>query len=267
MLNGLKASLACLVPPQLTSLGALVELQLRCYPLSEDSLAQLASLRSLRRLALESSGQVPSSLSQLTQLEVLFVEGIYAEVGDAAVEAALPALQQLTTLSLAYSKLPEQLPRSLASLLRLKHLSVHSTYSRSRIPAPKPLPAGPWASSLRALGAPLCVLCSSTEVLSSASQLKHLACLGPPVPFDGPVDATGRSRALFGFLASHPPLRCFSTESFSDQSCWSREFVAAMCRLHRLRPSLMWRHAKYGSFSKHILQDLAMQTDPSDVCL
>ena len=265
---------ACLHPLQLTSLGALLELRLSCDLLAEDSLAPLASLASLRRLAWESDCRMPSSLAQLTQLEMLSVGGITDLNSVAVLEAALPALQRLTTLLLEYEMMPRQLPRSLASLPRLNRLGIGFVPPMDDpLALQVQLPAGPWVSSLRVLGVPFYVLCPSTEQLCSANQLEHLACFGPPTLVCTPdeEDKCASWHAFFGFLASHPPLRCFTIQSEKDQDdddeLFSREFVSTMCHLQRSRPGLLWRRASDGSFTKQVLRDSVMPTDPEDACL
>ncbi len=239
-------------PPQLTSLSALVELELNCVSLAEDSLAPLASLPSLRNLHLHDHA-LPASLARLTQLKVLSVARMFSDWA-APLWAVLPALQQLTTLSLKFGWLDRSQPLvpSLASLPRLERVcfTVEGFHDMFTLP----LPAGPWVSYLRVLAAPFCILRPSIELLRGAGKLEHPTSLGPPMPDGMPDGPCPGWRAFFDFLASHPPLRCFCVESDPGEFI-RREFVTAMCRLHCSRPGLLWRHADCGYTAKHFLQD------------
>ena len=162
--------------------------------------------------------------------------------------------------------MPRKLPLSLASLSRLQHLSIDFITFPKEPSVRLPLPAGPWVSSLRVLGAPFCVLSPSIELLRSASQLEHLACFGPPTLTAKTAAGSASWDAFFGFLASHPPLRCFTTESGQGNS-FPHTFMTGLCRLQRSRPGLLWRHSKYGSFSKQVLQDSVKPPDSGDDCV
>ena len=63
-----------------------------------------------------------------------------------------------------------------------------------------PLPPGPWAASLRSLGASLDVLAHSTGVLSAATQLTRLALTGNSLQSDA-------EEAFWEWVGSHPSLR------------------------------------------------------------
>jgi len=89
----------------------------------------------------------------------------------------------------------------LAGLARLQRCCLSSAWWAKNSEAPAmPLPPGPWAASLRSLGAPVDVLALSTEVLSAATQLTCLAVLGGKFQEDVP-------EAFWAGAHEHPSLR------------------------------------------------------------
>ena len=97
------------------------------------------------------------------------------------------------------------------------------------LPVPTtPLPLGPWATSLRELGASLDVLPHSLAMLSAATQLTRLAVTG---------GSYEHSDALWKWARSHPPLRQLQVDIQYDVEL-STTVLHAICSLARERPEL-----------------------------
>ena len=69
-------------------------------------------------------------------------------------------------------------PAALAGLSRLQRCCLGPAEDLGALPPQAQLPAGPWAGSLRVLGANSDVLQRSMALLSAATQLQHLAVTG-----------------------------------------------------------------------------------------
>ena len=66
---------------------------------------------------------------------------------------------------------------------------------------------GPWAASLRQLGAPYSVLRASGELLAAAGQLEHLCILGGSLVVESNAEARAASQGFWRWCTAHPPLR------------------------------------------------------------
>lgn len=139
---------------------------------------QLRALTALRLAGVSSSA--PTCLSRLTQLRSLHLarrSGTdHLSVAEAEVlEAALPALQQLTHLGLELV-LPGP-PSSLTALRQLRSFGF-LRYEELHIDCPGiggALPAGPWLASLRRVAGGPNFLFASLPALVAATQLQELA--------------------------------------------------------------------------------------------
>ncbi|KAI7836518.1 hypothetical protein COHA_009619 [Chlorella ohadii] len=168
-------------PHQVSRLTRLASLTLTDYTCEPPAgFAVLTTLGRLARLALSHTEQLPASLPQLTGLQELVLNDAGGMLEAAAFQSALnAALQRLTGLtSLCIVNWPARClpPAALAGLTRLQRCCLDANCpARNADPPPTPLPPGPWAASLRSLGASLDVLALSTGVLSAATQLSRLA--------------------------------------------------------------------------------------------
>lgn len=98
-----------------------------------------------------------------------------------------------------------------------------------------PLPNGPWAGSLRQLGAPYGMLLLSSELLAAAGRLERLGVLGGKAAYAAaPSDA---SRRFWRWCAEHSPLRQLKIEMY-DNAPAAPSFVAATHDLRNARPTL-----------------------------
>lgn len=150
-----------------------------------------------------------------------------------------------------------QPPPSLASLSRRQRFCITDaewppSWYEDEYPPAAALPAGPWAASLRKLGAPYRALWHSGPLLAAAGQLEQLGVLEGGFS-DAPNDASER---FWRWCAAHPPLRQLHIEmQFPD--CEKREgdprvvwIPRAVHGLQRVRPALRveW-HSDTASFS------------------
>lgn len=174
---------ACLIPAalQLTALTNLRSLTLHTVHFGDD--APLAALSgTLRRLAVRGcNGWLPRCLSTLTSLQELTIDDPNAATDDSSpmpccrrsgrgLEAALPAMQQLTKLELSTAPGLDAPPAALASLTRLHTLMFQPGWY---LPESKQaaLPGGQWLASLRRVLVPAGVLERSAAVLAAAPDL------------------------------------------------------------------------------------------------
>ncbi len=105
---------------------------------------------------------------------------------------AVLLILQLTSLCIDDEPERCRAPAALVGLSRLQRCCLGSPYIAGNLEAlPTPLPLGPWAASLRSLGATLDVLQHSAEMLSAATQLSRLAIMGSS--FQGEHFLTGHS--------------------------------------------------------------------------
>lgn len=165
--------------PQVGLLTNLRQLGLLDPPVGDEGACILEQLSGITALCVSGYGsRPPSCLSRLTQLRSLhlschpeeeFLSGADAE----ALCAALPALQQLTHLSLEHTL--ERPPSALTSLRRLHSFGFLNC---RRLPADAHLPAGPYLATLQRLAGDCSFLGASLPALSaSASQLQELGVL------------------------------------------------------------------------------------------
>ncbi len=107
-------------------------------------------------------------LRPLTNLRTLALSTYNAsDEARAAIDAALRALPQLTTL---YLRLPPPLPPAVTGLAQLQHFG-WVLFSTQQFDI---LPGGPWLASLRKLALVGSVPASRLEALQAATQLEHL---------------------------------------------------------------------------------------------
>lgn len=93
------------------------------------------------------------------------------------------------------------------------------------------LPPGPWAASLRELGACLDVLQHSVEALSAATQLTRLAVLGGSFQGDA-------QDAFWDWAAERPPLQQLQIDLPGEDELVPCAAVHNVCYLARQRPAL-----------------------------
>lgn len=153
-------------------------------------------------------------------------------------------------------------PAALARLSHLQRCYLHNKYRRpAGSTAASPLPAGPWLTNLRWLGASIDVLMASVGVLQAAGTLEFVEVRDTEVQrlqrFDwmAPVPT-----ALCEWLSRHPPLRQVSFSSIytghSPEShvFESSTFAARMVQLTRRRPALRLRCGhRLGDFSETMI--------------
>ncbi len=109
---------------------------------------------------------------------------------------------QLTSLCILDEPALCEPPAALAGLRRLQRCCLGTAKylaQQQRQQQRQPLPAGPWAGSLRVLGASSDVLPRSAALLSAATQLRHLAVTG------GSYTQLGRD--LWEWASRHPSLQ------------------------------------------------------------
>lgn len=125
------------LPLQVPSLKQLQYLSLAYCPLRDE---ELAPLTALTQLTLEQCFHIPESLSQLTQLRVLRIDGSpqYDEERPAAREAllaALPQLQSLTHLAFGDMNWLGSVPAEVGSLTQLARFCWHNCVAGDARPA------------------------------------------------------------------------------------------------------------------------------------
>lgn len=144
---------------------------------------------------------------------------------------AAPLSQYLSKVEL------DRLPPAVSGLTRLQRLGVQSCLTA----APQ-LPGSPMLRNLRWLGACLNVLANSTQALEAAESLETVFVLDSSWSNDRIYWYSPASAALFGWLASHPPLRHLSIDAFWDlQQAHAVDwpgFVRRLLQLLRHRPQL-----------------------------
>lgn len=150
------------------------------------TLPALAALRStLTRLIIADAAAFPTGLGQLTGLHELQLRGACSTTNsnqaNAALDAALQQLTQLTGLYLSSTPLGGGVPLALAGLDRLQRCHL------SGLGAGASLPAGPWLASIRELGASLVCVMNSGATLAAAAQLTRLALADVPSQDTGPL--------------------------------------------------------------------------------
>jgi len=138
---------------------------------------------------------------------------------------------QLTSLCIV-DDLPRcHTPLALVGLSRLQRCCLCGVDYGAELEAPlSPLPPGPWAASLRSLGAGLDVLARSTEVLATATQLTRLALAGNSL-------YSKDQAAFWEWAGSHPSLRRLQIE-VDEYTDLSGPTLHAICSLARERPQL-----------------------------
>lgn len=124
------------------------------------------------------------------------------------------------------------LPASIAGLGRLQRACF---WRGEEAPAPVPpaaLPMGPWAGSLRELGAPYDTLVLSGDLLTAAGRLETLTVMrGDLMAADS--DASAR---FWWWCATHPPLQVLIVDL--GNSPVGGAFVVALNQLRNARPAL-----------------------------
>ncbi|PRW51148.1 putative LRR receptor-like serine threonine- kinase [Chlorella sorokiniana] len=162
------------LPEQLNDLRMLNTLLLSGAMLSAGSYGFLERLPRLRCLHCRHSLAAPAGLSRLTGLEELVLDAVHEE-GD--LDAALRPLTRLTTLALLGLEAAWQPPPSVGGLSRQERACFMPKIAAGMPAAPATaLPAGPWAASLRKLGASYDTLLLSGALLETFSQLERLTC-------------------------------------------------------------------------------------------
>ncbi len=135
---------------------------------------------------------------------------------------------QLTSLSIFNPLERCQPPAALAGLSSLQRCILE--YSTHEGVLPTPLPPGPWAASLRSLGASLDVLARSTGLLSEATQLTRLALTHTSMENHG-------QEAFWEWAGSHPSLRRLQIEA-GEEADLSDATLHAIGSLAHQRPEL-----------------------------
>lgn len=127
----------------------------------------------------------------------------------------------------------KRLPPSIADLGKLQRACFQYIDPSPEIMWLSGLPVGPWASSLRSLGAPYDMLLLSSELLAAAGQLEQLAVL------DGDFEAapSEASARFWRWCAAHPPLRQLDVEVLEPVSP-DATHLAALEELRTARPDL-----------------------------
>lgn len=124
-------------------------------------------------------------------------------------------------------------PPSIVNLTRLQRACFFVTGDIDGIrPRVSALPAGPWAGSLRHLGASYETLLKSSQTLAAAGQLEQLSVLE-----GGFKSHSSASKRFWRWCGSHPPLRRLHLE-MADDHYLSPAFAAAVSGLQSARPAL-----------------------------
>ncbi|PRW32686.1 LRR receptor-like kinase family [Chlorella sorokiniana] len=223
------------LPTQLSALTRLSLLVLRARSCTPDGFAVLTRLGQLAKLVLQYNSYLPACLPQLTGLEGLCLEEasdiMQPEAAHGAIEDALGHLTQLTSLCILEEPDRCPPPAAVAGLSRLQRCCLGSAdYAGNPEMPPIALPPGPWAASLRELGASLDVLQHSAGTLAAATQLTRLAITGGS--FKGHQQA-----AFWEWARIHPLLRKLQIE-FLHEAELPGAAVHAICSLSRQRPAL-----------------------------
>lgn len=145
---------------------------------------------------------------------------------------ALLRCPQLTSLCILDELYRCQPPASLAGLSRLQRLCLGGACypPGEQLGPPVSLPAGPWAASLRCLGASLDVLAQSLEVMQEATQLTRLVVTGSSFTRQD-------QDAFWEWAGSHPSLRQLQVEVRDDVDLPGGT-LHAICSLGWSRPEL-----------------------------
>ena len=137
-------------------------------------------------------------LRPLTNLRTLAISTYdVSDEARAAIDAALRALPQLTTL---YLRLSPPLPPAVTALARLRRFG----WVLFRALQFDILPAGPWLASLRRLALVGAVPVDRLQALQAATQLEHLG-LDRMLPAGAP-DVPSEPASLLQFASHHPTL-------------------------------------------------------------
>ena len=140
----------------------------------------------------------PEVLRPLTNLRTLAISTYdVSDEARAAIDAALRALPQLTTL---YLRLSPPLPPAVTALARLRRFG----WVLFRALQFDILPAGPWLASLRRLALVGAVPVDRLQALQAATQLEHLG-LDRMLPAGAP-DVPSEPASLLQFASHHPTL-------------------------------------------------------------
>ncbi|KAL4421296.1 hypothetical protein ABPG75_010587 [Micractinium tetrahymenae] len=235
------------LPRQLLSLRSLARLELECRALETGSLRLLAGVPSLMSLYCSSveapllAGLGLEAVTQLQQLEA----GLSPE-DVAGLDATLPALQRLRTLSLYCLDFQRRTLPFLASLPRLQRLCIDYDLLADAEPeggdsAPS-LPPGPWLASLHWLAAPWRTLQASAAVLHSATALQHLSCFYLPEPVGEDAEARASWAGFWSCLELLPALRCLCIHTFDnlERPPLPPAATHALLALVTRRPALRW---------------------------
>lgn len=238
-------TIAWVVAPQvLAGLPAL-----RCFELSEsqytgEDLAALSALTALTRLGLSrvEALPLPEALAALAgSLRALEIHSAVAVNQHAILDAYSEALTGLESLALDFGATPTitrlWLPPATAQLPRLHSLALSSYAARNTHVTPGGWPGALPAciSTLRWLALPLELALPSLAALADAQHLQTLCVLLPPkaASFDA-----GQWSALWEFVATHPPLRCFVYETPIRPPACAYNFFDALLLLQQRRPAL-----------------------------
>lgn len=194
------------LPPCVTSLQHLTDLVLSNNALDTNELSALSTMTSLQQLTLMGTRmpRIPRSLSQLTNLRVLYLDGVasvamphdtptHQQVND-----ALGALRNLGILSLGSSRL-DQFPSALADMTSLRALYLDNN------PYLEAIPVGQYLLKLRVLGIDWKVLYSSSHVMTHATMLRKL-CLTSMGGVEA-ADASLCEGEVSAALLGHPSLK------------------------------------------------------------
>ena len=141
-----------------------------------------------------------------------------------------PCCLQLTSLCIIDDPERCQPPATISGLSRLQRCCLGSAkFDPAELSAQlAPLPPGPWAASLRELGASMDVLPHSLAMLSAATQLTRLAVTG---------GSYEHSDALWEWARSHPTLQQLQLDILKVTQL-SGATLHAICSLAHERPEL-----------------------------
>lgn len=201
---------------------------------SRASMAPLSRLTALTELALAQMAvpPPPASLAALTALRSLHLE-MTADLAAAELDAALPALQQLTCLAVSSIR---GVPAACSQLPQLQRLFLYGFTEPDELGGDEQaLPPG--LTSVRCLGARWDVVARSVPALAAMPQLRELYVCSEPdayVPFEGASGAAWH--AFWRWARQHAPL-----QRLGLHTDWrpTAELAGEVRQLRRSRPALV----------------------------
>ncbi|PRW58954.1 disease resistance N [Chlorella sorokiniana] len=228
------------LPASLSSLKRLQYFSVAYCPLEEEDLEPLALCPALTQLTLESCMHIPASLSQLTQLRVLRVEGTpeyeqeYPESRQALLGALCHRMEWVGGVPAEVGSLPQ-----LANFC-WRHGSSEELQDLQ-------LPAGAWLASLRQLALPLDMAAASLQRLTAARQLECLVIQPYHPHWQGkPTQEEVRQRqlhqaAVLAWAVQHPRLSRLGLDDEEPEAVYDWRAALALARWPGRPPLAMVR--------------------------